>query len=76
MRAILNVLSKEEKNKIDSTSIEILESVGVKIDHKGIFKLLHDAGAQVEKDKGIVKFPEKLVRQYLSYCPSSVKFSG
>jgi len=33
MRAILNVLSKEEKNKIDSTSIEILESVGVKIDH-------------------------------------------
>ena len=75
MRAILNVLSKEEKNKIDSTSMEILESVGVKIDHKEILKLLHNAGAQVEKDKGIVKFPEKLVRQYLSYCPSSVKFS-
>ncbi len=31
MRATLNVLSKEEKNKIDSNSIEILESVGVKI---------------------------------------------
>jgi len=49
--------------------------VRVKIDYKGIFKLLHDAGAQVRKNKGIVKFPEKLVRQYLGYCPSLVKFS-
>jgi len=75
MKAGLSILSEEEKREIDNASMEILESVGIKIDHKEVFKLLREAGAQGEEDKGIVRFPEKLVRRCLSSCPSSVKFS-
>ena len=71
----LNILNEEERGRIDRASIEILESVGVKIDYREVFKLLCDAGAQGEEDNGVVRFPEKLVRKCLSSCPSSVKFS-
>jgi len=75
MMAALSILSGEERRRINNASIEILESTGVKVGHREIFKLLCDAGAQGEEGKGVVHFPEKLVWKCLSGCPSSVKFS-
>ncbi|MHA2128625.1 MAG: trimethylamine methyltransferase family protein, partial [Promethearchaeota archaeon] len=69
-------LSREEVKTIDSAAIELLSSVGIKIDAENARKLLGDNGCEIDQSTNFVKLPEELVREKLKTIPSSFKLYG
>jgi len=63
MQLRAEVLSSQEVKEIDKATVEILSEVGVSIASEEACTLLKDAGAEVDRQKGIVKIPEPLLRQ-------------
>ena len=55
------LLTREELYRIHSTTIEILEKTGVKVDSEDALRLLSDAGAIVDTRSHLVKIPESLI---------------
>jgi trimethylamine--corrinoid protein Co-methyltransferase len=72
----LKVLSKDEIELIHSTSLDLLSSVGIKIDAKDTRELLKKNGAEIDTSTNFVKFPEDLVREQLKKVPDSFKVYG
>jgi len=65
MKTILQVLSEEEKHQIHARTLEILSETGVRVDTPIGRQLLGDAGAQVDENNHIVRFPKTLVEESL-----------
>jgi len=72
-RPRLEVLSREEVEKIHVASLNVLSRVGVRIDHENALKLLNSVGAEVDFNKRIAKIPENLVREAIAKAPKVVK---
>lgn len=66
-------LSQDQLHEIHTSSLEVLEKTGVRIDHEEARKLLGKAGAYV-KDK-LVKIPTDLVERSIRTTPSRVVLS-
>ncbi len=71
----MGILSQSGREMIHRTSLEILGSIGVKIDHLEILKRLYKAGARPGKSGNSVRFSPKMVEEYLQLLPSTVRFS-
>lgn len=69
---MLQLLSRDEIQAIHAAATEVLERVGILIQHDKALQILKDAGAAVDEKKKVVKFPEDLVREALRKTPSSV----
>jgi trimethylamine--corrinoid protein Co-methyltransferase len=67
----LKILSDDEVNKIHGASLEILESVGMKFEDEEALKILGDGGCSVDRQKMMVKIPDRVVESALKLCPSS-----
>jgi trimethylamine--corrinoid protein Co-methyltransferase len=74
----LKVLNKDEIQSIHDSSIELLDSLGVKIESEEAIKLLKEHGAIVDvKEKStFVRFPESLVTEQLKKVPDSFSLYG
>jgi trimethylamine--corrinoid protein Co-methyltransferase len=72
----LEVLSKDEIELIHSATLNLLSSVGIKIDSKEARDLLEKYGAETHPDSNFVKFPEDLVTKHLKTVPNSFKVYG
>ncbi|TXT58402.1 MAG: hypothetical protein BAJALOKI2v1_380013 [Promethearchaeota archaeon] len=72
----LKVLSKDEIKTIHESSLELLESIGVKVDSKESRDLLEEQGAQTADDSIFVKFPKELVNEQLKKVPDSFTLWG
>lgn len=72
----IELLSRDEIECIHSSSIKVLEEVGVKIYNLNALKLLHDNGCEVDFDKKIARIPQSLVKEALSKTPSTIKIYG
>lgn len=70
------VLNEQDIEKIHASSLRILETVGLKLEHEEVRKALLARGAQVGRDNETVRFPETMVRECLAEAPSLVSFSG
>ncbi len=57
------LLSKSDIKNIHKASIEILETIGMKINNKKLLKILELKGASVDYTNSIVKFPAKLLNK-------------
>lgn len=55
------VLSDDQINRIQQTSLAILEKVGVHIPHENMLRMFADAGASVNFEKQLVRIPADLV---------------
>ena len=73
----MQILSEESKKKIHEASMEVLETVGVRIDNKKVYELLLDAGAK-EKDsqENVVTIPRDVVHTYYKKAPSAISISN
>ena len=60
---IAQVLSKEQVEKIDRASLEILERVGVQVPHADMLEKFAEAGAKVDFQAQRVKIPPEIVRR-------------
>jgi trimethylamine--corrinoid protein Co-methyltransferase len=70
------LLTEDQINKIHTTSINILEKIGVHIPHEGAIELLEEAGSKVDKESKIVKIPEKVVDGCLETCKKKFTLYG
>jgi trimethylamine--corrinoid protein Co-methyltransferase len=74
--ARLEVLSRQEIERIHAASIEILADIGIKVDYGKARDLFRQAGAQVDEDMHAVHIPARLVEWALEQAPSSFTLYG
>jgi trimethylamine--corrinoid protein Co-methyltransferase len=70
----LRFLSRDQIEQIHSTSLKILEEVGVRVRDHDFLKFLGDSGANVDSDKERVRMPAALVNECLGKAPKNVTF--
>lgn len=69
METLLRVLSEDEKNQVHERSLKILAETGVKVNTARGRQYLKDAGAGVDENSKIVKFPRTMVEESLRLAP-------
>ena len=69
MRALLQVLSDDERAQIHERSLEVLARVGMRVDTAIGRRALADAGAEVDEATRLVRFPQGLVDEALRLAP-------
>jgi trimethylamine--corrinoid protein Co-methyltransferase len=70
-RPRLKVLNHEQALAIHNAALEILEKIGLKMEHPGALGMLVDAGCKVS-DQDWVRIPAKLVEDSLSSAPKQI----
>ncbi len=73
MQTHLQVLSEDEKDQVHERTLKILACTGVRVDTARGRRILNEAGAQVDENTHIVRFPNRLVEESLRLTPK--KFS-
>lgn len=70
MRPKLDIISPELVDKIIDEAYELLKDPGVRVHNEDALALLGDAGADVNLETRIVKFPESIVKKAFETAPS------
>jgi len=70
------ILSNGDREKINECSIEILSSLGVKVDSDVVRERMVKCGAKPSPVENAVCLPEDIVKEYVEKAPSSVKFEN
>jgi trimethylamine--corrinoid protein Co-methyltransferase len=65
------ILKEEQINEIHAASLEVLETVGVRIDAPEGVQLLHDEGCRV-KDGNVVQITSEIVERCIRSAPSQI----
>ena len=73
---ILEVLTEEQVRDIHLASLEILERTGVEVPDRGLLDLCHESSANVDFEKGRVRFPAWLVEEQVQKAPSRFTWYG
>jgi len=69
METILRILSEDEKTQVHERSLKILAETGVKVNTAKGRQYLKDAGAKVDENSKIVKFPRAIIEESLRLAP-------
>jgi len=72
----LSILDDEDIKKINQTTLDILEEVGMYFPSQKALRIFADAGANVDFDKEIVKIPSHLVVDSLKKAPRRYTLAG
>ncbi len=70
------VLSDSEIRLIHQKSLEILESIGIRVNVKKMRNLLADHGCRVDESSKIVQFPSDIVETYVGKAPKEFTVCG
>ena len=63
LKCEVSILTQEEVRQIHNASLEIVEKVGMLVEHDRMLKALEAIGAKVDYNTKIVRFPEKVVEE-------------
>jgi len=69
MRTLLQVLSQDERAQVHERTLKVLDKVGVRVDTAWGRRILKDAGAEVDENTNIVRFPRSLIEESLRVAP-------
>jgi len=69
VRTVFEVLSEDERGQIHERTLHVLATTGMRVDTAQGRDILRDAGAQVDDDSRVVRFPAKLVEESLAQAP-------
>ena len=69
----LNLLTDAEANRVHEASLRILSEVGLRVDDEEARSYLGAAGAQVNLQSNVVRFPAHVVEQALRSTPSTLR---
>ena len=72
----LKILSQEQVYEIHLATLEVLDCVGVRVDHSSALRIMGDNGCKIDLDKKIVKIPEYVLKKALETCPSRITIYG
>lgn len=76
MKCRLSWLSASERDLIIDSALAVLERVGMGLKGAAVLGPLEERGARVDRDTGIVRMPEALVRESLSQLPETLVMAG
>ena len=65
------LLTEDQIKRLHTATLELLETVGVKVQHDGALRMMADAGCSVQ-DNGIVRIPNWLVEEAIGSAPSRI----
>lgn len=71
-----NPLTKDEMNIIEETAYKILEEVGFYSALQEILNIGRSVGCEVDLEKSAIKFPEKVVKEFVEKAPKTVLIAG
>jgi trimethylamine--corrinoid protein Co-methyltransferase len=71
MQTYIQALSEEERHRVHEDSLKILAETGVRMETPRGRKIMHEAGAQVDENNNLVRFPRGLVEQALHLTPKN-----
>jgi trimethylamine--corrinoid protein Co-methyltransferase len=71
MNLFYEPLSRDDVDRIDSTTMEVLERAGVLIENENVLEMMGNAGAEVDKKRGISKIPEYVIKEAIRKVPGS-----
>ncbi len=69
MEILLRILSEDEKTQVHERSLKILAETGIRVNTAKGRQYLKDAGAEVDENSKIVKFPRAMVEESLRQAP-------
>ena len=69
-------LSDQNIESIHQTVMRVFEEIGVQVNHAEAMEIFKKAGAHVDPDSKIVKFPRELVMELVAKAPSTVTLYG
>ena len=69
MRTLLQVLSEDERAQVHERTLDVLANTGLRVDTAWGRQILKDAGAEVDEDTSIVRFPRALIEEALRTAP-------
>lgn len=69
MRTHLQVLGEDERNQVHERTLDVLAKSGVRVDTARGRQILRDAGAEVDGNTNIARFPRPLVEESLRLAP-------
>jgi len=69
----LEILTKRDLEQVHLSSLEMLETMGIKIYSERALKILADAGAEVDTKEGVAYIPSHVVEEGLSRCARPVR---
>jgi trimethylamine--corrinoid protein Co-methyltransferase len=72
IKSKLQLLSKEDIEKIHSSAIRILEKIGIMFDNKEALKIFNENGFEVIFEKKIVKINEEAIKEAIIKAPSKI----
>ena len=72
----LNVLDSDELESIQSATLDLLETVGVRFPSEEALRIFAEHGARVDEESQIVRIHSDLVKKALSQAPRSYKLAG
>ena len=76
MQPVIRMLNRSEIERIDKASREILNDVGMIVDMPDALEIFHNAGAEVDSGKKLVKLPGKVIDEALEACAPCVQLFG
>ena len=76
METALRVLSDNEIEQLHERTLSLLATTGVRVDTERGRKILKKAGADVDNDTDIVRFPRSLVEECVGLAPRDFTFGG
>ena len=72
----LTLLSEDEKRRVHTTALELLQEVGLQIQEDEALEVLAGDGARVDRATRRVRFPAELVERALKAAPSQFTLYG
>jgi trimethylamine--corrinoid protein Co-methyltransferase len=73
---VIGALSEGQIAEFQRATVELLETVGLQVQHPGLLDRARRAGAAVEEAGGRVRIPALLLRELLAQAPSSYTIAG
>jgi len=74
--ARITYFSQDQLELLKEKSFELLEKRGVRMHHPAVLKILSDAGAQVDFDAGMVRFPRAFMEEQILKAPKKFDLVG
>ena len=68
-------MNTDRAEAIHRASLSLLDNPGVKVEHDDIFDRLIKSGAAKGIDSGVIRFPSRMVDEYLDLCPRTVEYA-
>ena len=69
-------LSDQSVEKVHQTAMRVMEEVGFEVNSEAALELFANAGAEVDRERRLVRLPQKLATELIQRAPSTVKLCG